>query len=82
MISIAMVTYNGEKFLREQLDSILRQIYTDFELIICDDCSTDGTWEILTEYAKKDSRIQIYQNESNLGLICWKIFPIHGVGLF
>lgn len=67
MISIAMTTYNGEKFLREQLDSILRQTYTDFELIICDDCSTDGTWKILAEYEKKDGRIQIHQNESNLG---------------
>ena len=67
MVSIAMVTYNGEKYLREQLDSILRQTYTDFELIICDDSSSDGTWKILTEYAKKDSRIQIHQNKSNLG---------------
>ena len=67
MISIAMTTYNGEKFLCEQLDSILRQTYTDFELIICDDCSTDGTWKILAEYEKRDTRIQIHQNESNLG---------------
>ncbi|MBC6713666.1 glycosyltransferase [Treponema sp. Marseille-Q3903] len=43
MISIAMTTFNGEKYLRSQLDSILNQTHTDFELIICDDCSTDST---------------------------------------
>ena len=66
-ISIAMTTYNGEKYLAEQLDSILSQTHTDWELIICDDCSTDSTWQILQEYAQKDSRIKIYKNEQNLG---------------
>lgn len=66
-ISIAMATYNGAKYIREQLDSILTQTIKDFELIICDDCSTDNTWDILQEYATKDSRIQIYRNEKNIG---------------
>lgn len=65
--SIAMTTYNGAIFLREQLDSILEQSVRDFELIICDDCSSDDTWEILEEYALKDKRIAIFKNESNLG---------------
>lgn len=67
MISVAMATYNGEKFLREQLDSILNQTYKDIELIVCDDCSTDSTWSILQEYQQKDKRIRCYKNEKNLG---------------
>ena len=67
MISIAMTTYNGEKYLRNQLDSILNQSISDFELVICDDCSKDSTREILKDYANRDSRIKIILNESNLG---------------
>lgn len=66
-ISIAMTTYNGEKYLREQLDSILRQSFTDWELVICDDCSKDSTRQILAEYAGKDNRIKIFENDKNLG---------------
>ena len=67
MISIAMATYNGEKFICEQLDSIMAQTITDWELIVCDDVSTDSTIAILEEYAKKDVRIKIYHNMVNLG---------------
>lgn len=67
MISIGMTTYNGEKYLREQIDSILQQTFDDFELIICDDCSTDNTKQILQEYAEKDKRIKLHFNEKNLG---------------
>ena len=67
MISVAMATYNGEKYLQKQLDSILRQSVQDIEIIICDDCSTDKTWEILQKNASEDSRIHCYQNEQNLG---------------
>ena len=62
-----MTTYNGEKYLGEQLDSILNQTYKDLELIICDDCSKDGTKTVLSEYQKKDSRIKLHFNEENLG---------------
>lgn len=67
MISIAMTTYNGERYIREQLDSILGQTLSDFELYVCDDNSTDGTWTILEEYQKKDDRLYIFRNEKNLG---------------
>lgn len=67
MISIAMATYNGECYVREQLDSILVQTICNWELIVCDDGSTDNTLSILQTYAKNDSRIKIYQNERNLG---------------
>lgn len=67
MISVAMTTYNGGKYLKEQLDSICNQTIQDIEIVICDDCSLDNTWEILSEYEIKDSRIKIFKNESNLG---------------
>lgn len=66
-VSIAMATFNGERFVREQLESILAQSVSDFELVISDDTSTDGTWEILQEYSEKDNRIRIYRNNLNLG---------------
>lgn len=62
-----MATYNGEMYLHDQFDSILAQSFTDWELVVCDDCSTDKTVEILNEYAQKDSRIKVYKNEQNLG---------------
>ena len=67
MISIALTTYNGEKYIQEQIDSIMSQTITDFELIITDDLSSDRTFEILTSYAKKDNRVKPYRNEHNLG---------------
>ncbi len=66
-ISIAMTTFNGEKYLSAQLDSVLNQTYKDFELIICDDCSTDSTKQIISSYAESDSRIKFYSNKKNLG---------------
>ena len=67
MISIAMATYNGEKNIKEQIESILNQTLKEFELIICDDASTDNTVPILTSFAEKDKRIKILKNEQNLG---------------
>jgi glycosyltransferase involved in cell wall biosynthesis len=67
MISIALAAYNGEKYIKEQIDSILNQTHQDFELIACDDCSTDSTWVILQDYEQKDKRIRCYLNEKNLG---------------
>lgn len=66
-ISIAMATYNGERYLREQIESILRQTLSDFELVISDDASSDGTWYLLQDYASKDKRIRIYRNDINVG---------------
>lgn len=69
MISIALASYNGEKYIREQLYSILNQTIQDFEVIICDDCSNDNTWNIIEEYANNDARFRCYKNDENLGLI-------------
>lgn len=63
-----MATYNGEKYLRAQLDSILLQTIPFEELVIVDDASTDGTWDIISEYAEKDDRIKPFQNEKNVGV--------------
>jgi glycosyltransferase involved in cell wall biosynthesis len=67
LISVLMTAYNREKFIEESIDSVLRSTYTNFELIITDDCSSDTTFEIAKSYAEKDCRVKVYQNEVNLG---------------
>ena len=62
-VSVVMYTYNGEKYLREQMDSILAQTYPIHEVIVCDDCSTDSTMNILQEYAAKYSFVKVHQNK-------------------
>lgn len=69
LISIILCSYNGEKYISEQIDSILNQTFTDFELIICDDQSTDVTTEIINTYSEKDARIKLHINRSNLGYV-------------
>ena len=66
-VSIGMPVFNGEKYLRESIESILDQTYQNFELIISDNASTDRTQEICLEYARKDNRISYYRNDKNLG---------------
>ena len=66
-VSVVMATYNGAKFIREQLDSILDQLYPIQEIIIQDDGSKDETINIIKEYSKKYPIIHLYQNENNLG---------------
>jgi len=65
-----MAVYNGEQYLCEAINSILNQIFTDYEFIIIDDGSTDGTLKILKEYAKQDKRIRLIRNMCNIGLTC------------
>lgn len=70
-----MTTYNGAKHIREQLNSILAQTETDFEVVICDDASNDSTQKILAEYASKDSRFHIYMRKIwDIGKILTKRF--------
>lgn len=66
-ISIAMATYNGARFLREQLDSLYSQTQVPDEIVVCDDGSTDGTIEILKEYHESHGLIY-YVNEKNVGV--------------
>lgn len=64
-VSVLMSVYNGGKFLKDAMDSILEQTYQDWECIVIDDCSTDNTPQLLSEYAQKDKRIRVYRNEKN-----------------
>lgn len=65
LISVGIPVYNGENYIRESVDSVLRQTESNFELVVVDNCSTDNTLEILATY--NDSRIRVVKNPSNLG---------------
>ena len=67
LVSIVLATYNGEKFLHQQLDSLINQTYKNIEIIIADDCSTDSTVEIIKEYINQYSYISLFQQEKNVG---------------
>lgn len=66
LVSVLMPVYNGEKFLKEAIESILNQTFSNFEFIIIDDCSTDRSAEIILSYA--DNRIKYFKNEKNAGI--------------
>lgn len=66
-VSIGLPVYNGEKFLAKALDSLLGQTFGDFELLISDDASRDGTWEICNQYAAMDNRIRLHRFDRNRG---------------
>lgn len=67
-LSIGLAVYNGENYLAESLEALLGQSYTDFELIISDNASTDGTAGICRRYEKQDPRIRYFRQEHNIGL--------------
>lgn len=64
-VSIVLPTYNGKKYLKQSIESILAQTYSDWELILIDDCSTDGTFTIVDQYAESDCRICAIHNVEN-----------------
>jgi glycosyltransferase involved in cell wall biosynthesis len=66
-ISVLLTSYNREDYIAESIESVLAQSLTDFELVICDDQSRDGTVDIVNDYARRDSRIRFSINERNLG---------------
>lgn len=66
-ISVVFTSYNHKEYLKQAIDSLLTQTFRDFELIIIDDCSTDGSQEILREYAKIDERVRLTINKKNSG---------------
>lgn len=68
-ISVALCTYNGERYLAEQLDSILDQRDVDLDVIAIDDASTDGTWNLLQARSRSDARLQVHRNANNLGVV-------------
>ena len=69
VISISMPAYNVEQYIGEAIESILAQTFTDWELIVVDDCSKDRTVAIVNEYAAKDSRIRIIKRQENSGSV-------------
>jgi glycosyltransferase involved in cell wall biosynthesis len=66
-ISVLMTCYNRENYISESIQSVLDSSYQNFELIIVDDCSTDSSFHIANEFAKKDDRVKIFSNIVNLG---------------
>ena len=68
-ISVCVPVYNGTKYLRECLDSILVQSFENFEVIIVDDQSTDATFDLAQEYPAQDARIRPFRNPHNLGMV-------------
>jgi glycosyltransferase involved in cell wall biosynthesis len=66
-LSIGLPVYNGDNYLKEALDSLLSQTYSDFEIIISDNASVDRTQEICCDYQQLDSRIRYYRNNENKG---------------
>ena len=67
LISIITPNFNGEKFITQTIESVISQTYSNWEMIIVDDYSSDKSYEIALDYSKKDSRIKVIRNETNLG---------------
>ena len=68
LVSVLMSVYNNASTLQAAADSVLSQSYAHLELVLCDDASTDGTWEIMQRIAQSDPRVICFQNDRNLGL--------------
>jgi len=67
LVSVLMTAYNREQYITEAIESVLKSMYKNFELIIVDDCSSDNTVEIARKYEAQDPRVKVYVNEKNLG---------------
>jgi len=67
LVSVLMTAYNRSKYIGEAIESVLVSTYSNFELIVVDDCSSDDTFKIAQSYAKNDQRVRVYKNENNLG---------------
>jgi len=67
LVSVLMTVYNRSKYIAEAIESVIKSTYTNWELIITDNCSIDNSLEIAKSYEQKDSRIKVYKNETNIG---------------
>jgi len=67
LVSVLLTSYNREDFIAESIESVLAQTLTDFELIVCDDQSSDGTVAIALDYARRDARVRVSINDTNFG---------------
>jgi glycosyltransferase involved in cell wall biosynthesis len=66
-VTVGFTVYNVERYLPHAFEAVLAQDYADFEVVVCDNQSTDTTWEICQRYAEKDDRFRLYRNETNIG---------------
>jgi glycosyltransferase involved in cell wall biosynthesis len=81
LVSICIPTYNGANYIEKCIVSCLQQTYTAIEIVICDDCSSDNTIEIVKKYVSKDNRIKYYINSINKGLVSnWNATLEHSSG--
>lgn len=69
LVSILIPCYNAVSYLGTTIQSVIEQSYLDWELIIVDDCSTDGSYEVALQWEQKDTRIKTYRNQQNLGMV-------------
>src|SRR3990167_5542742 len=67
VVSVGMPAYNSEKTLRQSIDCLLGQTLSDLELVVSDNASTDGTWDILQDYARHDARVRPIRQTVNIG---------------
>lgn len=65
-VSVILPSYNHELYIERSVNSILSQTFSDFEVVILDDCSTDSSWEIIQSLAAHDGRIHAFRNEKNM----------------
>ena len=68
LVSVIMPAFNASAFISDSIDSILKQSYKNLELIICDDCSSDETLDLASQFSKYDDRINLISNSTNLGI--------------
>ncbi len=69
LVSIITPNYNCKNFIAQTIKSVLSQTYTNWEMLIVDDCSTDGSYEVALEYVSSDKRIKVIRNEKNSGAV-------------
>ena len=69
LVSVLVPAYNQAQFIGQTIESVLAQTYSDWELLVRDDCSSDATWDVVKSYEKKDPRIRVSRNAVNQGLI-------------
>ena len=67
-LTIGLPVYNGEKYIAESLEALLGQTFTEFELVISDNASTDGTADVCRDYERRDSRVRYFRQPRNVGL--------------
>ena len=81
LVSICIPVFNGEKFLKQCIDSCLAQTYSNYEVIVSDDHSTDGSEQIVRRLMQLEPKIKYYKNETNLGLVAnWNRCIGHATG--